>query len=388
MISDCCFAPASNNRVHSFRWCIASLLFLAVCSKSAATQIDTDRGNNSIPNADILDLLPGFAVSNWATLAAPDSDVDFFSVQLSEGDVLMGMTTPIASLPSTFEEPDTMATVLAFGSQQTFSDDDFADELPFDVGVRGSLFRFQAQVSSTYHIGVSGFADWEFDGAASGTSHTETGEYIVTAAVVTPTVLGGGFADTDPANDTRAGADPIPTVPSAHVAVSRLLEGDVDFYQLTLSAGQVLSAMTAPLNFLPSSFSTPDTLVGLFDSDGKLVVVNDDAGDTGFSELDENLGSDNPTVPEAIFGSAIRALIPEDGVYYLGVTGFQDDAFVGDHVEFGRYALLIGVAIPEPGSLLLGVVGFAGLSALSARSIRRRIVSPFDTAAPGSTPVH
>ena len=299
-------------------------------------------------------MLPGFAVSNRAALAAPGNDVDFFAVQLDEADVVFGMTTPLSSLPSTFEGPDTMASVHAFGSRATFSDDDFADELPFDGDVHGSLFRFQAPLPSTYYVGITGFEDEEFDGAASGTDHAEIGDYMFTAAVVTPSVLGGGFTDTDPANDTRPGADAISGLPGAEVSVVELLENDVDFFALTLTAGQVLTAMTAPLDDLDFTFDYPDTVIGLFDSSGTQLVVNDDAGDEGFSDLDPDLGSDNPMFPEGIFGSAIRALIPADGTYYLGVTGFEDDNFLGDHAESGLYALLVGVAGDDEPPLLAG----------------------------------
>ncbi len=111
------------------------------------------------------------------------------------------------------------------------------------------------------------------------------------------------------------------------MSVVELLENDVDFFALTLTAGQVLSAMTAPLDDLDFTFDYPDTVIGLFDSSGTQLVVNDDAGDEGYSDLDPDLGSDNPMFPDGIFGSAIRALIPADGTYYLGVTGFEDDDF-------------------------------------------------------------
>jgi hypothetical protein len=302
-------------------------------------------------NGDDLGLLPGFAISNQAALAASGNDVDYFTVQLSEDDVVFGMATPITSLPSTFEVPDTMASVVGFGSRATFSDDDFTDELPFDGETHGSMFRFQAPLPSTYYIGITGYRDWEFDGALTGMTHSEVGDYMLTAAVVTPSVLGGSFTEADPANDTIAGADELPSSSTAHVSVLELLENDVDFFKLTLTAGQVLSAMTAPLDDLPITFEVPDTMIGLFDSNGTLLVTNDDAGDEGFSDLEPELGSDSPTPIDGIFGSGLRALIPADGVYYVGVTGFEDDDFMGNHAEQGLYALLIGLTGQEDTSL-------------------------------------
>ena len=127
------------------------------------------------------------------------------------------------------------------------------------------------------------------------------------------------------------------------MAVLQLGEGDVDFFRLDLKAGDVLSAMTAPLDDPGVSFDYPDTMLGLFDSSGtNLLVENDDAGDYGESFLDEDLASDFP-FDGGVYGSALRAFIPVDGTYYLAVTGYEDYDFVGAHEEFGPYALLVGV---------------------------------------------
>ena len=106
------------------------------------------------------------------------------------------------------------------------------------------------------------------------------------------------------------------------------------------------SAITAPLDDLPFSFDYPDTLFALFDSNGVQIVSCDDAGDDGWSDLDPDLAADNPAfvAPDGIFGSAIRAVVPADGVYYLGVTGTGDTSFIGSHQDSGPYAILVGVA--------------------------------------------
>jgi hypothetical protein len=321
----------------------------AACSAPAVAQIDTDPSNNLPSTADALPLPPDTAVSNVAALAEPDNDVDFFSVSLNENDVLLGMITPIGDLPSSFDVPDTFVSVMAGGVQQTFNDDDFAGELP-NVEGRGSLFRYWAPNAGTYHIGVTGWDDYEFDGAASTYFHEESGPYVLTAGRINLATSGGGFSDTDPNNDDLGGADPISLSNSAAIAVADLMENDVDFFKLNLLAGDVVSAITGPIDDLPFSFDFPDTLLGLFDSSGTALVTNEDAGEGGESELDNTLNSDNPYVDFPSFASAIRAHIPADGVYYLGVTGFDDDDFSGSHPEFGRYALLVGVA-PGPTAL-------------------------------------
>jgi hypothetical protein len=240
------------------------------------------------------------------------------------------------------------------GTLLTYSDDDDAGELPEPAsGNRASLFRFYSSSANTYHIGVSGYDDQEFDGVTTGVGHPEVGAYALTVARINPTVLGGAFPDNDLTNGSIAGADPI-TIGStgASVAVSQLQANDVDYYALNLTQGQVVSLMTAPLEDLPNSFDLPDTLIGLFDSSGVEIVSSDDAGDEGLNDLNPNLGSDNPISANTsvIWGSAIRALVPATGVYYLGVTGYGDDFFTGAHSESGKYALMVGTYTPSSGS--------------------------------------
>jgi hypothetical protein len=230
------------------------------------------------------------------------------------------------------------------------------------------LFRFQASAAGIHHVGVTGFYDSEFNGAAGAESHVEVGDYYLSVARVNPAVLGGNFADTDPANSALAGADLIAIgATGAAVAVSQLAgAGDVDFYRLDLQAGDVLSAMTAPLAGLSGNFDVPDTMLALFDSSGVMLVINDDAGDLGEDPAGV-LDSDFPTAGD-VFGSALRAVIPATDTYYLGVTGFGDDGFVGAHGEGGSYGLL--VSVPEPGSI--GLVVSTLLALAGAAAIRKR----------------
>jgi hypothetical protein len=124
--------------------------------------------------------------------------------------------------------------------------------------------------------------------------------------------------------------------------------------------------LIASLSDLDTSFNVPDTLIGLFDASGtNLLVTNDDSGgysflfsqdpETGeFVRVGPDLSSDFPGNEFGGYASALRALIPVDGSYYLAVTGYGDEGFEGAHSEFGAYALLVGVAaVPEPASLAL-----------------------------------
>jgi len=367
----------------------AAVLLMAVCSTPAAAQLDSDPANDTQGGADALSLGPGEAITNIANLAGLGNDVDFYSNLLTTGDVWLGMTTPLDDLPFTYDLPDTMISVYSGGVPQTFNDDDAATELPGAGAGRGSLFRFLAPGTGTYHVGVTGYGDEEFDGAASGEEHFESGRYVLTAGRVNPAVLGGGFSDTDPTNDFWFTGLSVPdfipvTEGTARIAVAELVAGDVDFYELHLSTGQVLSAMTAPLADLSSTFDAPDTRIALFD--GKFpppqpvppypyltkLAESEDAGNFEEGVLNPNLASDNPFVPFGVYGSAIRTRIPADGVYYLAVTGFGDSEYAGDHGDEGRYALLVGVALPEPGSIVLGALGVCSLLSLCRRRCSRR----------------
>src|SRR5688572_16898262 len=138
------FNAISNHSLGQTCRCLEALVVFVVLSTRAIAQVDTDPSNNSQLSADSLALPADSALSNTAALTAPGNDVDYFTVALTVGDIMLGMTTPLANLPSDFDVPDTMASVLSGGVQRTFSDDDGANETP-DTGMgRGSLFRFVA----------------------------------------------------------------------------------------------------------------------------------------------------------------------------------------------------------------------------------------------------
>jgi hypothetical protein len=115
------------------------------------------------------------------------------------------------------------------------------------------------------------------------------------------------------------------------VVAGNLTEGDVDFYALNLTAGQLL-------------------LVGLFDDSGG------EHNDTRVGVFFEPLSQNDPTVaPVALnddggpgFLSRLAVPITQTGVWKVGVTGFRDTLFQGAHLE-GRdgpvhYQLILSVA--------------------------------------------
>ncbi len=157
-------------------------------------------------------------------------------------------------------------------------------------------------------------------------------------------------------NDTLATADVIVRGPALWVdaGAMELTPGDVDFFSIRLEEGEILMAATTPLAEL---FTRPDTIMGLFNETGTLLVLNDDAG------------SDDPGDSEENLGSKIEYQATEGATYYLGVTGFDDFDFEGNsdetdntvaHNETGSYALTITI-IPEPATLSLFALGLIPL---------------------------
>jgi hypothetical protein len=161
-------------------------------------------------------------------------------------------------------------------------------------------------------------------------------------------------------NDTQQTADPIVRGPVvwADAGVMHLGGdgGDVDFFSIRLEEGEILMGATTPLTEL---FTVPDTILGLFDGDGALLALND------------NAGSSDPGGSEDNLGSKIEYQAPEDATYYIGVTGYDDFDFDGmadesdnsiPHSEVGAYGLTVSIFVPEPAmAVLLGVGGIVFL---------------------------
>jgi len=154
-------------------------------------------------------------------------------------------------------------------------------------------------------------------------------------------------------NDSRAEANPITRGPVIWVdagAMDLAIGGDMDFFSIRLEGEEILMAATTPLAEL---FTMPDTILGLFDDEGTLLVLNNDAGSSDPGDSEENLGS------------KIEYQATEGATYYIGVTGYDDFDFDGNsdninignpHGETGAYALTITV-IPEPATLILLALG-------------------------------
>lgn len=159
----------------------------------------------------------------------------------------------------------------------------------------GSALTLTGNPDGTVHLRVSGYSDFDFDGLTDGiTAHQQSGAYELLL------FEGGGG-------------------------------GDVDLYVFTgLPAGQDYLAET----FLGYSGTAPDTVLGVFDNLGNLIATDDDGGVGTLSQL--------------------RVSVPDSGTLFLGVSGYSDFGFTGQHSQTGSYALTLQ-AVPEPsGALFFG----------------------------------
>jgi len=132
--------------------------------------------------------------------------------------------------------------------------------------------------------------------------------------------------------------------------------GDTDYLGISgLQLGDIVELATTPLGD-PPFFEIPDTIAGLFSSDGTQDCVGDDAYNNDLDKF--------PTG----FGSLCRFQIVADGTYYIGVTGFSEIPFDGSHFEEGAYSLTVSVTrLPEPAVMAQVAAGALGLLALARR---------------------
>lgn len=109
------------------------------------------------------------------------------------------------------------------------------------------------------------------------------------------------FTEIEDAGETLSTAQDISSGPVPLKSISGTLAGDADLFEISLTGGQTFSAKTVG----GASF---DTQLFLFDSAGKGVYGNDDAG-----------SSKQSTLAKGRFSPA------ESGSYYLAVSGFDYD---------------------------------------------------------------
>lgn len=163
---------------------------------------------------------------------------------------------------------------------------------------------------------------------------------IAAASLTIGSAAFAGFVDSEPANDTSAGADDLGTFGNfdSDVITAELDSGDVDWFTFEIDSpvDGFLTTITFPLS---DPNSSPDTFMAVFDADLNMLGSNDDGTDST--------------------GSAVRLSAIGAGTYYIAVTGAGDDDFDGlgdgdvEHDEEGLYALTVSYVVPAPASLAL-----------------------------------
>lgn len=123
---------------------------------------------------------------------------------------------------------------------------------------------------------------------------------------------------------------------------SHALEPNDDFGSATVLAAGVLS-VTDDLRGAEGDF--PDTLLGAFDDDSFLNLIESDDDSSVFGDGFASGLSDIPVNP--------------DGSIYLAVTGFPDDDFDGGHVEEGEFELDLLIELAD--GTLTNVTEFASI---------------------------
>ena len=186
---------------------------------------------------------------------------------------------------------------------------------------------------------------------------------VPAGVILTASFASAAIVETE-SNNTMGSANILvrPPVVSADTGVLSLgSETDVDVFQINLLAGDVLSVQTTPLAV---PFTVPDTQIALGNAAGEVVEFGDDHDD-----------SDS-------FGSAFDFLAPADGIYFIGITGWNDlddtnlelgasfasvlnglNADSSAHGETGDYLLTVTVVpVPEPAFAGLAALGLGGLA--------------------------
>jgi hypothetical protein len=236
-------------------------------------------------------------------------DVDAYAFSLEAGQLVLGALFEDAA----GERNDTELGLFGGGVVPPLASD--------DDGGSGFLSRFAFGVTSsaTFQVGVTGFGDALWNG-----DHQEAGSGLVPyRLVVAATSDPPSRVELEP-NDSVGTATMLP-IGGAVVGAS-LASGDVDFFSIELEAGDRLAISVFDLetgHFESAAGERNDTLLTLLDPWGAAASAgpNDDGG----------------------AGFASNALYTADagGLWTVAVSGFGDDAFVGDHQEAAFDYLLV-----------------------------------------------
>lgn len=119
--------------------------------------------------------------------------------------------------------------------------------------------------------------------------------------------------------------------PGAFSILGSIDEADVDYFSMQINANTLVGVSI--FDFTPEDPFDNDSFIGLFDSGGTLLISDDDNG-PGFL-------------------SQFSIILPEAGTYFLALSGFGDDEFIGSHDQFFAYqAVVMTTPVPGPAALL------------------------------------
>jgi hypothetical protein len=239
-------------------------------------------------------------------------DVDFYALQLSAGQLLL-----IGAFDGAGGELTDTRIGVFFESPTSSGPGD--PEAENDDGGPGFLSRMAVPItqSGTWKIGVTGFRDVAYTG-----NHLEArGGPIAYRLAVAVTTATPSRVETEPANDAAASGDLLP--PGGGVLRGALAPGDVDWARLELAAGEDLTVSLFDLRPGPVSPAgeLTDTRLALLDASGTPLAADDDGGPGFLSNLFRT---------------------PGVGQHRIGVTGFRDFDFDGNHLTGpADYALVV-----------------------------------------------
>jgi hypothetical protein len=162
-------------------YAFACAMLAATGACLAQTIVDTEP-NNTIATASLIVRTPGYFSGVGIGALNYAGDVDFYSIQVTNTELLTAAITPLMNGNTS---PEIEAGIF----------DQSGDLLSLDTGSSGNGFQaivsYAPTVSGTYYIGVTGSGDDQFIG-----DHTQQGPYqivvgITPAAVPEPASLAG-----------------------------------------------------------------------------------------------------------------------------------------------------------------------------------------------------
>lgn len=271
------------------------------------------------------------------------SDVDVFSFEVKQGDVLAAtLSHPYLDAAGILLPGLANGVLRAFdaaGNQLALSDGTVP---PAGADFSNIAIRLTAPADGVIFVGVSSAPNIGYDPLVAGSGVGEdTGFYLMDVKL--NRVAGG-----DDVGDTLAAAEPLELAPGKRLHVDEILgnnqfgPSDVDMYQVQLRAGDVFQA-----HIVGGLLPTPGiiapflhTVMRAFDAEGNQLATT-------------IVMPDGTTAVPRPF-AALEFEAPADGLYYLGVSSFPNVEYdpqvagsgVGDSV--GRYFLGVDIRRMTP----------------------------------------